>query len=318
MSSVGVQDVHHEEPTETRPQAYARRRPRLLVELTVVVLGYLAYSGIRVAARGETSIADRNAHWLIGLERKLHLDPEHWLNGVLNAHDLFAQLAGYYYASMHFAVTPLVLIWLYWRHPYHYRWGRTTLVVMTVSSLAVFWSFPVAPPRFAEAHITDTLAVYKILEVAAPRAGQNTIANLNAAMPSLHVGWAAWCALAVWVVHRKRHRILAAAGWIYPLLTYIIVLGTGNHYLVDGIGGLLALGAGFGVATLVMRRREVQAGAYDVTLRWRRPIHLRHTDARTLFSGSVQAKPPEYPGRPSGAQVVDEPRDRRPVPSSER
>jgi len=95
MSSVGVQD---RDRAETRRQ---RRRPSLIVELLVIVLGYMAYSAIRVAARGEQSIAARNAHRLIDLERKLHLDPERWLNGLLNAHHLPAQMAGYYYASMH-------------------------------------------------------------------------------------------------------------------------------------------------------------------------------------------------------------------------
>jgi hypothetical protein len=161
VSSVEVHRRHRSE-TERSARARRNRRPHLIIELVVIVVGYMAYSGIRVAARGEESIASHNAHRLIDLERKLHLDPEQWLNGILNAHHLPAQLAGYYYASMHFAVTPLVLIWLYWRHPYHYRWGRTTLFVMTVSSLLVFWSFPVAPPRFVEAHITDTLAVYKL------------------------------------------------------------------------------------------------------------------------------------------------------------
>lgn len=256
MSSAGTQE-------RARGEVTHRRRPRLLIELLVIVVGYMGYSATRVAARGETNIADDNAHHLINLERTLHLDPEHWLNSILNAHAFSAQVAGYYYASMHFAITPLVLIWLYWRYPYHYRWARTSLAITTLSSLLVFWWFPVAPPRFAEAHITDTLAVYKILELAAPRGGTSTVANLNAAMPSLHVGWAAWCAFAVWIVFHQRHKYLAAAAWLYPLTTYIVVLGTGNHYLIDGIGGLVALSGGIGVATLIMRWREVQAWVHD-------------------------------------------------------
>jgi len=44
--------------------------------------------------------------------------------------------------------------------------------------------------------MTDVLARYHILGAGAPH-GPDTLVNLYAAMPSLHVAWAAWCAVAV-------------------------------------------------------------------------------------------------------------------------
>jgi hypothetical protein len=47
-------------------------------------------------------------------------------------------------------------------------------------------------------------------------------------MPSLHVAWAVWCAVALYPVVRQRAlRVLVAA---YPVMTTLVVVATGNHY----------------------------------------------------------------------------------------
>ena len=65
--------------------------------------------------------------------------------------------------------------------------------------------------------------------------------NLYAAMPSLHVAWAAWCAVAVITATRSRWRHLA---WLYPWATVLVVLASANHFLLDAAGGLAVLGLG--------------------------------------------------------------------------
>jgi hypothetical protein len=59
--------------------------------------------------------------------------------------------------------------------------------------------------------------------------------NLYAAMPSLHVAWAVWVALAIIrsVDHPARH-----LAWCYPILTTAVVLGSANHYLLDAVVGV--------------------------------------------------------------------------------
>ena len=59
-------------------------------------------------------------------------------------------------------------------------------------------------------------------------------------MPSLHVGWAIW---AVWAV---RGRLLA---YLYPAGTALVVVCTGNHWVLDCVVGLLLTLAGIGAAT---------------------------------------------------------------------
>jgi hypothetical protein len=76
-----------------------------------------------------------------------------------------------------------------------------------------------------------------------------TISNQYAAMPSLHIGWSMWCAVAMWPLLRRRwHRVAVLA---YPLLTLFCIIVTANHYWLDGAGGLvvffLGLLAGWGM-----------------------------------------------------------------------
>jgi hypothetical protein len=60
----------------------------------------------------------------------------HWLN----AHHLLSMAAGYYYGTMHFLVTPIVLGWLWLRRPGAYPRLRSALVHTSISSLVVFWA----------------------------------------------------------------------------------------------------------------------------------------------------------------------------------
>jgi hypothetical protein len=62
-----------------------------------------------------------------------------------------------------------------------------------------------------------------------------SIGNQFAAMPSLHVAWSLWCASVVITHTRRRWLTVFAAS--YPVITILVVIGTGNHYLLDVIAG---------------------------------------------------------------------------------
>jgi hypothetical protein len=105
-----------------------------------------------------------------------------------------------------------VLAWLYWRRPAAFGRLRSALVLATTAANVVFWAWPVAPPRLAVRGMTDILATRDILGAADPH-GATSLVNLYAAMPSLHVAWAVWCATAIVITTRSRWRHLA---WLYP------------------------------------------------------------------------------------------------------
>src|SRR5262249_62215727 len=81
--------------------------------------------------------------------------------------------------------------------------------------------------------MTALLVAHDTLGAAHPH-GPTSLVNLYAAMPSLHVTWAVWCAAAMATAARGRWRHLA---WLYPVATTLVVLASANHFLLDAIGG---------------------------------------------------------------------------------
>ena len=85
--------------------------------------------------------------------------------------------------------------------------------------------------------------------------------NLYGGIPSHHLSWALWCALALWpVVRRRRRRWLLL---LYPLLTFGAVVATANHRFIDLAGSIAEVAIAYGLASLLeralTRRRERRA-----------------------------------------------------------
>jgi PAP2 superfamily len=86
------------------------------------------------------------------------------------------------------------------------------------------------------------------------------------------MAWAAWCTIAVWRISRRRWvRGLAV---LYPCATAVAVLATGNHFLLDIVGGLAAIAvAALAVGT---HQRIANSGRRlrSLTVRFKRPRKL--------------------------------------------
>ncbi len=231
-----------------------RHVPRWLREVLLVGVLYGLYElcrGVQVSAAGP---ATRNGWTFLHWERAVGLSPEHLLTvGLLKVTPLTVASA-YFYSTMHYVTTPLVLIWMYRWHGRHYRTARTALAISTMLSLIIFWAVPTAPPRLLQgANVPDALFQVRRWgwwggDGSVPR-GLGGLTNQFAAMPSLHVGWALWCGVLLW--RYNSHRALRVLGVVYPFVTAIIVLATGNHYLLDVLAGVLVMGVGFGGALLL-------------------------------------------------------------------
>lgn len=178
---------------------------------------------------------------ILRFEEALHVSWERPLDQWLAAHHTLALWLSDYYDNAHFVATVGVIVWLWWRRPGPYRRLRATLVVTNLIAFVVFWLYPTAPPRLLSgAHIADVVAASGAFG-SWHSGGLSHDANQFAAMPSLHLAWAAWSALAVWLVFRHRSRWVALV-WLHPALTLYAVLATGNHYLADTIAGLASVG----------------------------------------------------------------------------
>ena len=105
---------------------------------------------------------------------------------------------------------------LWWSRPDLYRPLRNDLVLTNLIGFAVFWAFPVAPPRMLPGFI----------DVVAKSGGLGSWhdslikhADQLAAMPSMHIGYAVWCSLVAWRLARKHSGKVAALvfGIGYPV-----------------------------------------------------------------------------------------------------
>ena len=196
-----------------------------------------------------------HAQGILALERTLHLDPELTLDRWLSGHHTLALILSDYYDNAHFVVTLGLLGWLWWRRADIYRPLRNTLVAVNLLAFVVFWRYPVAPPRMLPGFSdvvasTHALGSWHTGELASH-------ANQLAAMPSLHIAWAVWCTIVVWQLTRRVWaRALAVA---YPCLTSLAVLATGNHFVLDIVGGLVALALAAALAWLLARDRRTDA-----------------------------------------------------------
>ncbi|MEZ0089698.1 phosphatase PAP2 family protein [Streptacidiphilus sp. EB129] len=193
--------------------------------------------------------------WLWDTERRLGLPSELTLQQWVLPHPLLVQGANYYYAVMHFGAMIALLAWVFLRHRQAYPWVRTTLVLVTASSLLV-QLIPVAPPRLLPGtQLVDTAVQY----------GQSvygeTLGGIQpdsySAMPSVHVAWCFLVAVAVIRISRSRRRWLVLA---HPLLTVTVVLVTANHFWLDGVAAVLLLLLSYlvqwAVAAALVRRRS--------------------------------------------------------------
>ncbi|WP_371665314.1 phosphatase PAP2 family protein [Streptomyces sp. NBC_01241] len=232
-------------------------RPRWWTELPLLALVYGAYSAGRLVVRGDVSTAVDHGLSILHLEQILHINFEHPLNRLLTAHSSIGIPADFAYASLHYLVTPAVLIWLFRRRQALYRTARTWLMTSTLLGLIGFTLMPTCPPRLLHAShgFVDTMAQYSSYgwwgtEASAPR-GMGGMTNQYAAMPSLHVGWALWCGILLW--RHGRHPLVRAAGIAYPLVTTFVVMGTANHYFLDAVAGAAVMGAGALLTRPVLR-----------------------------------------------------------------
>ena len=239
-------------PRALRSPSRQHRFRAALPELAAVVALYACYSVARTLVPADAGAATANADSLVGLERALRLDVEVAANGWLTAHPTLALVAAYWYAALHYTVTPALLLLLRTRAPREtYRRLRNALMAATMVAVAGYAAFPAMPPRLLPG-FTDTLAAtsgsgWWGAEASAPR-GLGGLTNQFAAMPSMHVGWAVWCAFAVAaLVATRRAR---AVGWLYALGTTYVVVATANHWVVDGVAG-----AALVVAAVVVCRR---------------------------------------------------------------
>jgi hypothetical protein len=227
------------------------------VEILAILAFYQVYSLVRNTNEGGTVQAFNNAKALIRWERHLGLYHEETLQDWALHFKPLIIACNYFYGSLHFIVTIAAGVLLFRKFSDDYPRFRNTLAITTAIALIGFITFPLMPPRLLPASygFVDTLDRYPT-PWSFNSGAVSEISNQYAAMPSVHVAWATWCAL-VFVprVRTTWARVLAIA---YPIVTVIVIVLTGNHYILDAVGGLVVLAIGWAIAARITRAGRVR------------------------------------------------------------
>lgn len=234
---------------------------RGVIELAFLTVLYVGYSASRLLASNDFQSARGRAVDLLNFEKAWRFAWEKPLNDLFARDDLVGLFGSFWYATTHYIVTAGVLLWLYRRGAGQYVTARRALVAATVIGLTFYLLIPTAPPRLLDGSYIDILSQHAQAgwwgaDASAPR-GLGGMTNELAAFPSLHAGWALWCAIVL--IRAKVPTWVQHAGIIYALITTIVIVGTANHWVIDAVTGWIVVGLGWFVVLAWEKRSPVMA-----------------------------------------------------------
>ncbi len=218
------------------PGAKAQRSPLVLELAVIAFLGWI-YDWLQNLAPLRAALALRHARAVLSFEQRLGIAPEHFLDHWLAHQHVLAYIASDFYDNAIFGVTLGLAAWTWWRRPDIYRPLRNDLVLANLIGFAVFWLYPLAPPRMLPGFVD---VVEKVGGLGSWHNLLISHADQMAAMPSMHLAWAVWCSLVAWRLAGAQPAWRWAAGVfgvLYPLSTALVVLATANHYTLDVLAG---------------------------------------------------------------------------------
>lgn len=224
-----------------------------LRELAIVGSLYVSFRLASGAVAHRDGLAFQNAYDIVGLERFLGLFVEKDFQSFFLASTFLIDLVNVLYTIFYYPAVIIFGIWAYNRHREQYSIVRNVLFVSAGIAFLSFALYPVAPPRMlSELGFIDTMAQYSTVDYAS--SGARVLTNPYAAMPSLHFGWpllvgiATICIATTWWL-----RLLGA---LVPLCMLVAIIATGNHFILDAIGGALVIGLAYGLVVLFDRLRQ--------------------------------------------------------------
>lgn len=210
----------------------------LATEFALIAALYSIWRVARKLPLAQNEGAIERARQIVDVQNALFFPTELSLQEFVLRWDWLGQLTSWYYAGLHVPALLIFLVWLFARHREHFPHWRNGLVVLTAGCL--FLRFVrVAPPRF----LVD-LGYQDLSEIYGPSiygpVGTG-VSDQFAAMPSIHVGWAAVVSFGAVAVSTSKWRWVAG---LHVVITAIVVSASGHHWWLDGIVaiGLLLIG----------------------------------------------------------------------------
>ncbi len=211
---------------------HLRRTYSLEAELAIVAAVLLAWHAVRIPLEGDVATSLAHAHDVLRLEQWIGLDIEQAVVERIRGSDTETILA-WLYLNLHLPVLFGFIAATRLLAPDRYPAIRTTFALSFVPAVAIIGLYPLAPPHWladfglggapSESQLADT--------------GGALFHNTTAAAASQHFGFAVLVAAAsIWLFPRST---LAYATIAYPMLVFVVIVGTGNHYILDCLVGTL-------------------------------------------------------------------------------
>jgi PAP2 superfamily len=221
------------------------------VELAFVALVLLAWHAVRIPLEGSVALSLDNSASILRLEDALALDIEASVIQRVSETGVAPALA-WLYSNIHLPVLFGFVAAIRLLRPDQYPKVRTIFVLSFVPAVIAIAAYPLAPPRWLpelglgpaprEAELGSSGALFH---------------NETAAIASQHFGFALFvAAVSLWLLPRSRVLSIALA---YPALVFVVIVGTGNHYVVDCVVGSLT----FVLAALAARVVHGSAAASE-------------------------------------------------------
>jgi hypothetical protein len=225
----------------------------ILKEVGIILGVYLVYSISRGAIDGKAALAFQHARDVIEWEKALGIFVELDIQTFFLKSSFLTDLVNGIYTYAYYPALVGFAIWGYWRHRKKYKFVRTVFVVSAVFAFIAFALYPCAPPRFFDGvsgedlGFVDTMA----LDGGAHYGSIAAFYNPYAAMPSCHFGWSLMVCVAIfWMTTAWWGRLLAV---LLPTGQLIAIVATGNHFVLDAVGGVALLVTALGVTLLAMK-----------------------------------------------------------------
>lgn len=216
-----------------------------LIEFGLAAFGFLCYFVVRGGVVDDAGRALDHARWIIDTQQALGIFIEPAVNQWVLESAWRVRFVNFVYFWLDFPLIVGIAVVLFIRGRRHYTVLRDALLISGAFALVMYWTFPVAPPRYLpEWGFVDTLAEFDNLSYQAQ--SMRPFVNPFAAVPSLHVGWALIVAIVVFDATRARWARTAIC--VVLVSQMVAVVGSANHFIFDAVIGALVSVGGLAVA----------------------------------------------------------------------
>ena len=236
---------------------------KLFLEVLIIGAAYFTYMVVRRFLISDIEgIAFDNARHLISFELTSGIFVEQrWQEWALTNARALVLFLNWAYIMTFAPILIAVGIAVYIFDRARYKYYRNVIFFSFGFALLLFASLPLAPPRFMpEYGFVDTIQeLGGITSWYGGREFAKAISyNVYAAMPSLHFGWTLMFGI---MVYKTGFRVLKVFGVLYPTVTFFAITLTGNHYILDALGGGAVALASYLLYEVLRRSKSRYAGA---------------------------------------------------------